>query len=94
MALLLSLYALTGGAIASIIMILVWNLDTPVGVFGKYFGLLGAGIVSGLVGGMWMHGTLANSDPMPAIVGAASLSMIVSVGISVLGRMGAKTVRS
>jgi hypothetical protein len=86
-----TLWGLTGGGIASFVMMaLVWSRD-PV-PFAKYLGIVVTGIVSGLIGGMWMH-SLAGSNPMPGIVGAASLSAIVSSGIPSLVSMGVKTAR-
>lgn len=73
---LLLLWFLTGGFIASAIMIRVWLLDPPPGGgTGRFFGVLIGGLVGGALGGYATHSL---SDPMPGIVGALSAGTILS----------------
>lgn len=88
---LLLLWALTGGAVASWVMILIWKPDPPPNIAGKFFGILVAGVIGGLIGGVLMHAVAAEPDPHPWIIGAVTVASIVSAGTFILGRIGART---
>ncbi|HEV2490927.1 MAG TPA: hypothetical protein VGT03_14065 [Candidatus Acidoferrales bacterium] len=77
---LLLLWALTGGAVASWVMILIWKPDPPPNIAGKFIGILVAGAIGGLIGG-----------PMLGMTGAVAVASIVSAGTFILGRVGART---
>lgn len=78
---LLILWALTGGAIATSVMIVFWLRDPIPGAMGRFIGILVSGLVAGVVGGWFVTA----SDPMPGIFGAATTALIVSGGLGLLG---------
>ena len=84
-ALLLLLWALTGGGISSAIMMHIWLPDPPPDAAGRFFTILVAGIIGGLVGGYLVQGSMGASDPMPGIVAAAGAGLILSAGAALLG---------
>lgn len=86
------LWLLTGGAIATWVMMVIWLPDPPPpGVLvGRFIGLLIVGAIGGAVGGYLVQSTLASSDHLPAIVGAASVGLIFSGGVALLAGLGAK----
>ena len=75
------LWALTGGGIATSIMIRIW-LPRPLPII-RYFSILIAGIVGGIVGGYLVHNSA--SDPMPGIVAAVAGGLILSGGVALFG---------
>jgi hypothetical protein len=87
---LLLLWALTGGAVASWVMILIWKPDPPPNIAGKFFGILIAGVIGGVIGGALMHAVAAEPTPQPWIIGAVTVASIVSAGAAFLGGMGAR----
>lgn len=92
---LLFLWLITGGAIATWVMMLIWLPDPPpLGVIaGRFIGLFLAGAVGGVVGGYLVQTLVASSDPVPGIVGAASVGLIFSGGLAILGGLGTKAGR-
>lgn len=87
------LWALTGGAVATWVMMHIWRPDPPPDVLVKFIGILFAGVAGGLVGGGLVHTLAGNSNPMPALVGAATVGLIISGGVAILGGAGKKNVR-
>jgi hypothetical protein len=92
---LLLLWALTGGAIATWVMIRIWLPDPPPDVTRRFIGIFVAGVVAGVVGGGVVHALAAGSNPMPAagILGAVTTSLIVSGGWALLCGGRGKAVR-
>jgi hypothetical protein len=84
MTILLLLYALTGGALSSAIMMHVWLLDPPHGVMRKFLGTLVAGAVGGILGGYVVHSGSVSvpQDPIPGIMAAASAGTILSTVVA------------
>jgi hypothetical protein len=85
---LMALWLLTGGGLSTWLMMHIWLPDPPPDVYGRYFIILIAGMVGGLLGGYLVHGALAGSDPMPAIssiVGAGGGGLILSGAVAFLG---------
>lgn len=90
---LLILWAITGGAIATWVMMHIWLPDPPPPpeIIGRYVGILIAGIVGSVVGGYLGNMVRAGSDPMPGIVGAIGGALIVSGAAALfLGGAGRK----
>jgi hypothetical protein len=87
------LWALFGGAVATWVMMHIWLPDPPPDVLVKFIGILFAGVAGGLVGGSLVHTLAANSTPMPGILGAATVGLIISGGVAILGGAGRKSVR-
>jgi hypothetical protein len=87
---LLILWAITGGAIATWVMMHIWLPDPPPPpeMIGRYVGILIAGIIGGVVGGYLGNMVRAGSDPMPGIVGAIGGALIVSGAALFLGGAG------
>ena len=75
---LLLLWAISGGAIATWVMIHIWLPDPPPDIWGRFFSILVLGIIGGLVGGGLLNGSLQSPDPMPGIVGALGAGLILS----------------
>jgi hypothetical protein len=82
---LLLLWALTGGAVATWLMMHIWLPDPPPDLAGRYLSILIAGIVGGILGGFLVHGSQATTDSLPAIVGAAGAGLILSGAVAFLG---------
>lgn len=80
MSMLLRLWVLTGGAIATTIMIRIWS-PRPVPIM-RYLTIFVAGIVGAIVGGYLVQGS--SSDPMPGIVAAAAGGLILSGAVAAL----------
>jgi hypothetical protein len=92
---LLLLWAITGGAVATAIIIRIWLLDPPSGLGSRFTGLLAAGIIGGVTGGGLANG-VASSDPMPimpTLVGAAAGGLMLAGAAAVLGKLGPSGVR-
>lgn len=87
------LWVLTGGAVASWVMIHIWLPDPPPNVAGRFIGLLIVGAIGGVVGGVVMHSVATEPTPQPWIVGAAAMAFIFSAAAAILGRMGAGSTR-
>lgn len=88
---LLLLWALTGGALSTWLMMHIWLPDPPPNIAGRFFGVLIAGIAGGVAAGYLVRGAEASSNPMPGIVAAAAGGLILSGVVAVLagGRGGA-----
>jgi hypothetical protein len=85
---LLALWALTGGGLATWLMMHIWLPDPPPDVYARYAMILIAGLVGGVLGGYLVHGALTGSDPMPgisSIVGAGGGALILSGAVAFLG---------
>ncbi|HEV2297118.1 MAG TPA: hypothetical protein VGR72_01205 [Candidatus Acidoferrales bacterium] len=89
------LWILTGGAVASWVMIHIWLPDPPPNIAGKFIGMLIAGVTGGVLGGFLMRSISADPVPQPwmSFVGVVTVALIVSVGVAVLGRIGAGSTR-
>jgi hypothetical protein len=85
---LLLLWALTGGALSTWLMMHIWLPDPPPNIAGRFFGVLIAGIAGGVVAGYLVHGGEASSNPMAGIVAAAAGGLILSGVVAVLGGRG------
>jgi len=79
------LWALTGGGVATWLMMHIWLPDPPPNLAVRYLGILIAGIVGGILGGYLVHGSQATMDPLPAMVGAAGAGLILSGAVAFLG---------
>ena len=79
------LWALTGGAIATWVMLIIWRPDPPPDIFVRFAGIFVAGVVAGVLGGAVVNNAFVSGDPMPGIVAAGALALIVSGGIAILG---------
>src|SRR6266481_4009262 len=87
---LLLLWVITGGAIATALMMRIWLPDPPPPpeIIGRYLGILIAGIIGGVVGGYLGGQALGAKDPMQGIVGAAGGALILSGAGAFLGGAG------
>jgi hypothetical protein len=74
------LWALTGGAIATWVMMRFW-LPRPLPII-RYLGVFAAGVIGAVGGGYLVH--IFGSDPMPAIVAATAGGLILAGGASLL----------
>ena len=86
------LWALTGGAIATWVMILIWLPDPPPDIWAKYLIIFAGGIIGALVGGYVMQSMMTSSDALSGLVGAAALGSIFS-GILAALRSGRASAR-
>jgi hypothetical protein len=82
---LLLLWALTGGALSTWLMMHIWLPDPPPNIVVRFFGVLIAGIVGGVVAGYLVSGAEASSNHIPGIVAAAAGGLILSGVVAVLG---------
>jgi hypothetical protein len=74
---LLLLWALTGGALSTWLMMHIWLPDPPPDIVGRFFGVLIAGIVGGVAAGYVVH-IAGGLEHMPGIVAAAAGGLILS----------------
>jgi hypothetical protein len=74
----LLLWALTGGALSTWLMMHIWLPDPPPDIVGRYFGVLIAGIVGGVAAGYIVHHGASASDLIPGIVASAAGGLILS----------------
>jgi len=91
--LLVLLWVLTGGAVATWVMMHIWLPDPPPNVMGRFIGILLAGFVGGVVGGALVHGLDAGSNPMPGIFGAITAGLIFSGSLALLSGARGKVAR-
>jgi hypothetical protein len=87
---LIFLWVLTGGAIATAIMIHRWLPDPPPDLVGKFVVTLIVGVIGGVVGGALLHSLGSASDPMPGIWGALTGGLILSGGLALFITKGRK----
>jgi hypothetical protein len=65
----IALWILTGFALATWVMMLIWKPDPVPFNAGKYVGIIVAGAVGALIGGYLVRGS---SNPMPGLIGAGA----------------------
>lgn len=87
---LIALWILTGFAVATWVMMLIWKPDPVPFSAGKYVGILLAGGVGALAGAFLVH--RRSSDPMPAIVGAAAGGLFLSGAVRLFTGSSGKSV--
>ena len=85
------LWALTGGALSTAVMMKIWLPDPPPDITGRFLGVLVAGLVGGVLGGYLTQGAAAGSN-LPPIVGAAAGGLVLSGAAALLGGMGRRIV--
>ncbi len=84
---LLLLWALTGGALATWLMMHIWLPDPPPDIYGRFAAILIAGFIGGIAGGYLVQG-LFSSNPMPglvSVVAAGAGGLILSGAVAFLG---------
>ncbi len=91
---LLLLWAITGGGLSVVAMMVKWLPDPPPPpeILGRYIGIAVSGILGGLVGGLLTRALLEGSDPMPGIVVAAAVGLFFSASASIFSGGRGRTV--
>lgn len=85
---LLLLWGLTGGGIATLIMMRLHWLPRPLPIM-RYVSIFIAGIVGGIAGGHLVD--ISISNPMPGIVAASAGGLILSGGVMLFGTRNAQS---
>ena len=83
----MALWALTGGGLATWLMMHIWLPDPPPDIYGRFFAILIAGIFGGIMGGYLVEGSLS-SNPMPGlvtVVASGAGGLILSGAVAFLG---------
>lgn len=84
-AFLLALFALTGGATGTWVMMHIWLPDPPPNIAGRYLAILVAGVVGGVAGGYIVHTMGIGSDSISNVAAAAGGGLILSGAVAFLG---------